>query len=70
MEQGELEEESKISDLSSVGCNRLKDAAKAISKSGRSIYTLAVVSGKQEAVDFVDDFVRKHFDKREVGNTA
>eukprot|EP00903_Cladosiphon_okamuranus_P019883 g18275.t1 len=48
------------------GSDRLKDAVDAISKSGRSIYTLAVVSGKNEAVKWVDKFVRKHFDKEEV----
>lgn len=50
--------------------NRLKDAVDAISESGRSIYTLAVVSGKNEAVEWVDQFVRKHFDDKGVRGVA
>ncbi|CAM9784847.1 unnamed protein product, partial [Scytosiphon promiscuus] len=45
---------------------RVKQAVDAIIKSGRSIYTLAVVSGKKQAVEWVDTFVGQHFDKDEV----
>ena len=64
-EQAELKE-TKTSGSTRMGCSRLKDAANAISKSGRSIYTLAVVSGNNDAVKWVDKFVRNHFDKEEV----
>lgn len=41
---------------------RLRGAVRAITKSGRSLYTLAVLSGKVSAVKMVHEFVRRHVD--------
>eukprot|EP00752_Nemacystus_decipiens_P009021 g8052.t1 len=59
-------EDGTISDSTHARRNRLKEAVDAISESGRSIYTLAVVSGKNEAVEWVDNFVRKNFNDKGV----
>jgi len=45
---------------------RVQGAVEAITKSGRSLYTLAVLSGKVSAVEWVDKFVREHFNESKV----
>ncbi|CAM9102556.1 unnamed protein product, partial [Hapterophycus canaliculatus] len=66
-ETGEVKiQESQPTDFRDGEDKRVKQALYAIKKSGRSVYTLAVVSGKKEAVKWVDAFVRQYFNKDEV----
>ncbi len=51
---------------------RVRGAVNAIKESGRSLYTLAALSGKESAVQWVHSFVndRDYFDWSEVRNSA